>query len=661
MNETAHHEFNPSPRRRRTRWWIPFVVILSVIVVLVIAVFGFTAYIASEFKSINGGFDPNSIVISDNSVLKLDFGFVSEVQGSSNPFAVFSSKAPKPTFYELIEGILTAANDPQIIGIYYEGDAYLGGQMQKELQIALTEFKKSGKFIYSYLESAMKTQYAIASLSDSIFVPDEGMYEISGFGITNVFMKGLYDKIGVEFAVVQCEDFKTAAEPYKLKKFSDSSRLAYKVLLADREEEFINTLSSQRNITREQVVECMNRGILDADEMLELHLADAKGSKRDVQDLLELRMYQAEHKEGKEKVATKDTKDVTIIVDGKDTIAVKSDYKDKLVSIKSYISHLSLMNDNAVSERQIAVICGEGPIVSTVTTSPYTFSRETQIVSNDFVKLLKEATEDSDIEGIILRINSPGGSVIASEEIYQAVIRAKKVKPVYCSMSDVAASGGYYIAMACDTIIAHPKTITGSIGVLAAFPNVSKLIGNLYMNVDTISNGVGKNFFMDPQLPMKTEDVAVFDKMIHNTYKRFVTKAAASRKMSFEELRASAKGRVWLGKDAYERKLVDTLGNLQTAISMMKKRIGGDSNDISLRFMPKKEDGFAQFMKMFDTDMSIADIYSMLTQKSDYTLLANALQLSPALREQLNYQMTLSAIAAKERVIIALPYMMNKE
>jgi protease-4 len=669
-----NNNFSPSNRRKKqSLWWIPVATILGFFAIIAIAFFSLIAYFSYSLEKFGSGFESKPVFVAENSILKLNFSNLSEVSSNENPFAIFSNKTSKPTFYQVIKAIKEAADDERILGIYYEGNSYLSGAMAKELQIALTDFKKSNKFIYSYLETASKGEYYTALVSDSIFVSDEGIYEFTGFGISTIFPKGLYDKLGLEFTVVQCEDFKTMAETYKNRKFSDSSRLSYKSLIAQRENEFITTVAEKRGLLRGKVIEYLSKGIIDADEMLELKLADAKTSKQTVMTFLaEKRRAEKSKKLSENKNKIKKSQFVLSANSNENnnedeeneicTCSACMDIENDLVGIDDYVQNIKNRKFiNAKNERivddTIAVICGEGTIVSTRTGSLFG-NQESSIVSSEFVKLIKKAKNNDNVKGIIIRINSPGGSVIASEEIYQAILDAKTVKPVYASMSDVAASGGYYIAMACDTIIAHPSTITGSIGVVSVFPNVNKLLHYLYINVDTISNGIGKPFFLDPTLPRKQEDVIKFEKQVFTTYKRFLTKAAQCRKMSVAEMRSVAKGRVWTGEDAFQNGLVDALGNFQTAIDMMKVRIGRKSNEtVGLIFMPDSEDKWKAFLKLFD-EVSLSGIVDAITGRisaNNKQELSNSLMIPQEVQKQLTYLQNLAIISEKEKFLMAMP------
>jgi protease-4 len=322
------------------------------------------------------------INITDNTILKLDFENVSETPDNFS-FSFFKESAPTPTFYELISAIKKAEKDPRIVGIYFDGNSHISGAMATELHEALIKFKKSGKFIYSYLESASREEYFIALAADSIFIAEEGFFEFSGFGISSLFLKGLYDKIGIEYEVIMCEDFKSAGEPYKNYKFSDSAKTAYKSLITQRENNFINAVQKQRGLSTEEVIKLMELGITDGETMLEKKLADVISNKIQVLEFLQAKS------DPKLLEAKKDDKPVK---QENKTIAKKDDNKtlsefeeDKIVSINDYIASIDYDcdkntcccdddDDDASSNKstkssiyddsKIAIICGEGPITT---------------------------------------------------------------------------------------------------------------------------------------------------------------------------------------------------------------------------------------------------------------------------------------------------------
>ena len=383
QNQGNNPNVVPSQRRRsfdnrpqKNRAWIPITILLSIIAICFI---GFFVIVGSFVSMVGDGFNFSSnntpVTIKDKTILKLDFGSVSEISTNDNPFSFLRNESPSPSFYELIEGIKAAANDPRIIGLYYDGDAVVGGPMATELKLAILEFKRAGKFMYSYLETASMSQYNIALLSDSIFIPAEGWHEFAGYGISAMFMKGLYDKIGLHYEVVQCEDFKSAAEPLKNYKFSDSARAAYLPYLKQIENNFIESVSTFREIDRDKIISIMENGLLDSDEMLEYSLADDIKTKRQVIAMLEEKVNDnalpankdedvSNKKLSNKKTSTKNTSNkISSIINatcencGGNANSISSFEKENIVCLTDYIhSEVSVYSNK--SDNSIAIIVG---------------------------------------------------------------------------------------------------------------------------------------------------------------------------------------------------------------------------------------------------------------------------------------------------------------
>ncbi len=250
---------------------------------------------------------------------------------------------------------------------------------------------------------------------------------------------------------------------------------------------------------------------------------------------------------------------------------------------------------------------------------------------------------------------------MASDEIWEEIERAKAVKPVYASMSDVAASGGYYIAMACDTIIAHPQSITGSIGVISTIPNLSGMLKKIGAHVDTLKS-TNSALFLDPLLPFSEKDRKLFRQLSANTYQRFVQRVADSRGKTFAEARELARGRVWTGEAAFANGLVDTLGGFRTALTLAKRRIGvAEGQKVRLRIFPQPQEPWDVFRKLIDQLSEQGNGGRMMSAENRRinAEMAGSLPLLPllpeAMRSQLHYLLLLHQIGAEERVLAALP------
>ena len=379
-------------------------------------------------------------------------------------------------------------------------------------------------------------------------MPTEGLLEFNGYGISSMFMTGLFKKIGMEYHVVGFEDFKSAVDSYNKYKFSDSSRYQLEVMLNQFQDEFIASVAKHRKIEKSQVLASLNQGLFTVDSLYKYKLIDGMKTKTQVEDFIKSKVYPDLSTDS---LYTKELDLVSVVQYN------KSKYKPK---------------GEVDEDKTIAIINSVGPIYSGSDDNSLFGNSEYEIRSAKFVEQIRDAAEDDDIDAIILRIDSPGGSVIASDEMWEAIMEARKRKKVIASMSDVAASGGYYMAMACDKIIAHPSTITGSIGVILALPNFEGTREMLGITADTISTTTSAQF-LNPMFKYTEADKAKLYTLSKTIYMRFLERVAESRGKTVEQIREVAKGRVWTGRDAKEKGLVDELGGLEFAIDYVKDMI----------------------------------------------------------------------------------------
>jgi len=502
------------------------------------------------------------------------------------------------------------------------------------LQQALINFKKSNKFIYAFIESGSTNQYFNALPADSIFMPTEGILMLNSFSSMTFFWKGLYDKIGLKFNVIQFEDFKSYGETYNRTSFSDSAKAEIRHLLNARMSDFVEKVSYFRKIDKETVIKHLTEGIFSADEALEGKYIDAILSEADLRSML------------KEKTGG----------------------KLRFLSLDRYASAVNV--ENFASKNIIAIINAEGAIQSGSNMSG-PFSQNQGIFSGDLVKTIRKVREDENIKGVILRINSPGGSVIASDEIAAELELLSKKKPIYASMSDVAASGGYWLALACDSIYAQPETITGSIGVVAVLPNISGVLKKLDITYDTVNTTSGVAF-EDMLVSDNSPMLERFKKSSEKIYFRFLNKTAKKRGMTFNEARSVAKGRVWTGEDAYKRNLVDGLDDLRGVISRMneslkKKHKSSDVHDVVL--YPIEKDEFTEILEMFTPQYDDQEVNAKVGISKD--LVSNAFgsnsdlyymakkNLPKSFNKQIDYMINIFKIAEKENVLMMLPHQLD--
>ncbi len=613
------------PQRRRSRWWIPLIIV-GVILVL------FFTIIIAVLSSIGSFFEKEPIEIKSNSVLVINFN-KTYPECIDDSFASLFSESSRTSFYDVLKAIERATTDEKIRGIYLRTSlsATMGFAKRLEIIEALDKFKKSGKFIYSFIEMGNENDYLLALPSDKIFLAREGVMEMNGFAISALFLKGLFEKIGIEYYVQQYEDFKSAGETFSRTKFSDSARLVLRTLLNQRYNFFLDYVERFRKIPKQDLEKILNRAVYSPDSLLALGFVDSLLNDNQAKDF------------------------IREVVLGKKANNDSSKKKVNFIAVSQYIESEDFAPEGKYDkENAIAIVYASGPIIQRSQDSP--FQTETRITPNEFIKNLKKAREDKKVKAIIIRIDSPGGSVIASDEIWEEIRKTKKIKPVYASMSDVAASGGYYIAMACDTIIAHPATITGSIGVITMIPNLSKLIDKIGITIDTLSTNPSSqdlNFFV----PFNKRQFQKLDEVVRPVYYRFVSKVAESRKKNFDEARALAKGRVWTGEQAFQHGLVDVLGGLDDAIKLASKRIG-IPNPMIKRY-PKPIDEFQILLRLLtrrDEDESkLARLYQLLNIKDSKHLKILLQTFPPVVKEQLVSYLQIVALSNEENVLAILP------
>jgi protease IV len=620
------------PSGGRTRWWIPVAIIGGLLALFVVVLGVFVGLIATSIST-----EEKSVTVRDHSVLMLDLsGGVPEFSPAMT--MPFSNTKRGSSLRDMLEAIDQAADDPKIEGIYYRaGGDGVGFAKLDELRDALVAFKKSGKFIYAFIETGSKSHYYIASVADSIFMPQEGMLEFTAFGTSAPFMKGLFDKLGVEWHVQQFEEYKSAAETMSRTNWSEPAKQEVRELIRQRQDMFVDAVATSRKLERQTVVNHLDSGLITAEELLAAKLIDAISLENDLRDRVNKRL---DH----------DNKDV-------------KRGKMRSVTVSQYLHRANDGEQDLLADKRIAIVYASGAISNGKNDDPFSSDG---IYPKNLIADLRRAADDEDVDGIVLRIDSPGGSVIGSEEIWSEIMQIRAKKPIYASMSDVAASGGYYIAMACDTIIAHPATITGSIGVILAMPNVSGTMNKIGVTVDTISLGSSANA-MSPMMPYSDNFKRRIRSISEPIYKRFVQKVADARKKGFEETRAVAKGRVWTGDAALKAGLIDATGGLQDAIAMMKKRIGAKGDEeVDIVTFPEDVDQLTAILKLLgigekDEDMGQASVPAVVNRLMDNAVAdrSTAAQvyksLPPSMQQQLRHAATMADLSLHEPAMVMLP------
>lgn len=532
------------------------------VVILVFILIGIVAGIASSSS------DKESEV-KDNAVLKLSLDYSIPERTSDDPFKDFDfvsmEGSSKPGLNDILKSIRHAANDDKIKGIYIDVSMMPNSYATlKEIRDELIEFKKSKKFIYAYSEIIEEHGYYIASVADKIYINPTGTILLDGFAYTSTYLKGMLDKIGVQAELIRHGKFKAAGEPFIADKMSDENRRQIESFMGSIYHEFISSIAASRKKSPEEIENICNKLLVQKPEdAKQLGLIDGLR----YQDEVDAELHKKLGIEEKEKI--------------------------EFVSVSEYKSKAK--EGKLSSKNKIAVVYAIGEIVDGEGGDENTGSVPTAAA-------IAKARKDSSVKAVVLRINSPGGSALASDVIWREVVLTKKVKPVIVSMGAVAASGGYYIAAPADLIIAEPNTITGSIGVFGMFINAEKLLRDkLGLKFEKVKFGEYSDLGT-PDRAMTATEKTIVQGMIDRIYDDFVSKVAEGRKLTKAQVDSIAQGRVWAGIDAKKIGLVDEFGGLKDAIAAAAKR--ANLEEYRLLNLPEQKDPFERVMKSFGASAS---------------------------------------------------------
>ncbi len=471
--------------------------------------------------------------LPDNAALILRLeGDLPEVPPVDVPLPFLENQAPT-TIVETWRMLQRAAVDPHVKALVIEPRGLaVGWAKLEELRMDILAFKKSGKPVYAYLRGAGTREYYVASAADKIYLAPEDMLDVKGLHLEMMYLKGAFDKLGVKMEIEHVGKYKDGGDTYTRTSMSPETKEVYGKILDQLFGSLVSTIAEGRRKKPEEVIALMDEGpFLGPD-------AKAKG----LVDVL-----------GFEEQMFADLKDST-----------------KLVKL-ARIGHKQYLKANPAADRgkRIALIAGSGEITRAQGGS--NFGGEAGITAGGMVKLLKQVENDPTIDGVIFRVDSPGGDGIASDDILDAARSLSKKKPMVISMSDLAASGGYFISMTGDPIVAYPNTLTGSIGVF--FGKVS--LRGLYDKIGITKDGLSRGRYADinsEYKPLTEDERGKLRKELDAFYKGFVDRVATGRNRKYEEMEPLAQGRVWMGVQAKGNGLIDELGGLDKALSMIKTR-----------------------------------------------------------------------------------------
>jgi protease-4 len=479
-----------------------------------------------------------NIEISDNSVLRINLDYAIKERTEKNPFnnmniPSFSSEKTIG-LDEILRRIEAAKKDDRIKGIILDING-VGASFAtlQEIRNALLDFKQSKKFIVAYSEGYSQKGYYLASTADKVYLNPEGSVDFRGLASQLSFFKGTLEKLGIEAQVIKVGTYKSAVEPFILDKMSPANEEQVNSYLNSIYDYYLNNVSKSRNLPIDTLRSIANsyEG-RDANLALQSKLVDGLKYKDELIDELKSRL--------------------------------KIDKKKKIKAINLEDYSIPTAETNAAQER-IAIVYAVGDIVSGE-------GSDEQIGSDRIARAIRSVREDDKIKAVVLRVNSPGGSALASDVIWREVELIRKIKPIIVSMGDVAASGGYYIACAADSIFAQPNTITGSIGVFGIIPNLQNFFNNkLGITFDEVKTGKYADL-MSVNRPLTVDERDLIQQGVNKTYNTFTKKVADGRKISQAKVDSIGQGRVWTGAQALQIGLVDRLGGLEDAIKSAAKK-----------------------------------------------------------------------------------------
>ncbi len=509
-----------------------------------------------------------AVEVKDNSILYMDLKNEIVDRASSNPFETLDLATFEPQknlgLNEILKAIAKAKDDPRIKGILLEFDVVnAGAATTGEIREALREFKESGKFVVSYSDTYSQKAYYLASVADSIYLNPEGMVEWLGLRSEIMFYKKALEKLDVEPQIIRHGKFKSAVEPFMSERMSPENREQTLTYLSSIWGSWVDEISKSRNIAVAELNRLAdNMEVYDGKSCMKSKLVDSLIYKDQLLEKL------------------------------KAFTGIPENRNLNTVTLEKYFK-VPPVQKTAFSKNKIAVIYAQGEI-------GMGDGSNTAIGSEGLSKAIRQARRDSTIKAIVFRINSPGGSALASEVIWREVELAGQAKPLVVSMGDVAASGGYYIASPATTILASPTTITGSIGVFGLFFNLQKTLDKkLGINVDVVKTNAHSDFFSMFR-PMTAEEKAVGQRFVEQTYQTFIGHVSQGRGIPVERVDEIGQGRVWSGANAKEIKLVDDFGGLTAAIKLAAEKANLDT--YRLVELPKQKSPFEELLKGFTTE-----------------------------------------------------------
>ena len=545
----------------------------------------------------------DELTIKENSVLEIKLDFkINERSGFETTNNFNNPFVKSYGIHEVKKALQKAKNDDKIKGILLNISSIgMGLSSVDNLRSSLSEFKKDGKFIVAYAETYSMGAFYLSSVADQIYLYPQGAVDFRGLGTELMFFKNALDRLDIDVQVLRGKGniFKGAVEPFMLDKMSKENKLQIQKLLDDVWKNMTHNIKDSRNTSLEKLNEIADSVYsYNAIGCLNHNLVDGLIYK----DQLDSIMKQKMDLNPKEEINS--------------------------VNFKKYLSK----NNNQFgygltkSKGNIAVVFAVGDIISGN-------SVEGSMGSNTIVKAINKAKSDSSIKAVVLRVNSPGGSALASDVIWRSIELTKQVKPVIVSMGDVAASGGYYISCGADRIFAEANTVTGSIGVFGVVPNLGRMLDSkVGITFDRVETNEHAAFTMFNALDKK--ELSIFQKGVDEIYDTFISKVAKGRDgLKKKDVDKIAKGRVWSGKEALDLELVDEIGNLEKAIEFAANKVNINKDDIKIKEFPKKENDELIAM-LAELEFSSSNKNEILTFIEDFQSKLNKTVLNPVKQDK---------------------------
>ena len=550
-----------------------------VAIMIIIAIFFLSMLTLIAASALSGN---QKAHVKKNSILTLDFKtniIDSPTEDMDEMFSFREKMETNVLIFDMLEAIRKAKTDDKIKGISIETDGLKAGMTQlDDVRAALQDFKKSGKFVYAYGNNVSQPAYYLGSVADQYFLHPSGGIELKGLTTEILYMKSFTEKYGIGMQIIRHGKYKSAVEPFIRDDMSPENKEQITSMLNDLWSENSAKMAASRKIDAKQFKTIVDSlyGIIP-DLSLQHKLADKLIQKSEYDDIIRKKLNLKE--------------------------------KEKLnkISFSKYISSYS--EDNVKKDNQVAVLYASGAI--------YNGDGYDAVYSENLVKEIKKLTENDKVKAVVFRINSPGGSANASDEILFEIQQLKKKKPVIVSFGDYAASGGYYIAMGADKIYSEPNTLTGSIGVFGMIPYFKEIANRNGLSSHAVNTNANSNMY-SPINGVTPRGVGMITRSVEQTYKRFVYFVTQNRKKSFEQIDEIGGGRVWSGTRAKQLGLVDELGTMNDAINYAAQK--AKLKDYNVSAYPKKVSPLEMFFKNMEEDEISARIIKNKIGKENYKI-----------------------------------------